>query len=185
MATTTYPEKKKKRKEFPIEENDFSLDIVSTAIVCPKCIWFFFGNCERLWLIGNGTWVCVVQYCKSRSSDFVNHSYDHRLKWSPLGPISLCLTEVHSLSFHTKLCAFFHDLIKSLSLYINRGPQRPQIPWALRTRAILVLFNNWSKCFISRWMYSWLMNQLLYNIFNPMEIFFLEGFVCWRHERAQ
>ena len=41
MATTTYPEKKKKRKEFPIEENDFSLDIVSTAIVCPKCIWFF------------------------------------------------------------------------------------------------------------------------------------------------
>ena len=23
------------------------------------------------------------------------------------------------------------------------------------------------------------MNQLLYNIFNPMENFFLEGFVCW------
>ena len=29
------------------------------------------------------------------------------------------------------------------------------------------------------------MNQLFYDIFNPMEIFFLEGFVCWRHVRAQ
>ena len=29
------------------------------------------------------------------------------------------------------------------------------------------------------------MNQLCYNIFNPMENFFSEGFVCWRHERAQ
>ena len=99
--------------------------------------------------------------------------------------LPLCLTEVHPLFFHTKLCAFFHDLIKSLSLYIHRGPQRPQIARALRTRAILVLFNNWSKCFISRWMHSWRMNQLFYNILNPMEIFFLEGFVCWRHERAQ
>ena len=26
------------------------------------------------------------------------------------------------------------------------------------------------------------MNQLFYNIFNPMENFFLEGYVCWRHE---
>ena len=41
------------------------------------------------------------------------------------------------------------------------------------------------KCFISRWTHSWRMNQLFYNIFNPMENFFLEGFVCWRHERAQ
>ena len=32
---------------------------------------------------------------------------------------------------------------------------------------------------------SWRMNQLFYNIFNPMENLFLEGFVCWRHERAQ
>ena len=29
------------------------------------------------------------------------------------------------------------------------------------------------------------MNHLFYNIFNPMEIFFLEEFVCLRHERAQ
>ena len=29
------------------------------------------------------------------------------------------------------------------------------------------------------------MNQLFYNIFDPMENFFIEGFVCWRHERAQ
>ena len=29
------------------------------------------------------------------------------------------------------------------------------------------------------------MNQLFYNIFNPKENFFLEGFVCWRHESAQ
>ena len=64
--------------------------------------------------------------------------------------LPLCLTEVHPLFFHTKLCAFFHDLIKSLSLYIHRGPQRPQIARALQTRAILILFNNWSKCFISR-----------------------------------
>ena len=28
------------------------------------------------------------------------------------------------------------------------------------------------------------MNQLFYNIFNPMENFFLEGYVCWRHKRA-
>ena len=29
------------------------------------------------------------------------------------------------------------------------------------------------------------MNQLFYKILNPKENFFLEGFVCWRHERAQ
>ena len=40
-------------------------------------------------------------------------------------------------------------------------------------------------CFISRWTHSWRMNQLFYNIFNPMENFFLEGFVWWRYERAQ
>ena len=34
-------------------------------------------------------------------------------------------------------------------------------------------------------MYSWLMNQLFYNIFNPKENFFLEGYVCWPHECAQ
>ena len=67
-----------------------------------------------------------------------------------LVPLPLCLTEVDPLFFHTKLCAFFHDLITSLSLYIHRGPQRPQIARAVRTRAILILFNNWSKCFISR-----------------------------------
>ena len=149
MATTTYPEKKKKRN-FEIGESFFSLDIVSTAIVCPKCICFLFlfGNCERSWLIGNGTLICVVQYCKSRSSDFVNHSYDHRPKWSPLGPISLFLTELHLLFFHTKLCTIFHDLIKSLSLYIHRRPQWPQIARALRTRAILILlvFENIYYC---------------------------------------
>ena len=37
--------------------------------------------------------------------------------------LPLCLTEVHPLFFHTKLCAFFHDLIKSLSLCIRRGFQ--------------------------------------------------------------
>ena len=31
----------------------------------------------------------------------------------------------------------------------------------------------------------WCMNQLFYNIFNPMENFFHKGFVCWHHERAQ
>ena len=41
------------------------------------------------------------------------------------------------------------------------------------------------KCFISRWTHSWRMNQLFYNIFKPMEYLFLEGFVCWLHERAQ
>ena len=41
------------------------------------------------------------------------------------------------------------------------------------------------KCFIFRWTHSWRRNQLFNNIFNPMENFFLEGFVCWRHERAQ
>ena len=30
------------------------------------------------------------------------------------------------------------------------------------------------KCFISWWTHSWRMNQLFYNIFNPMENFF-----CW------
>ena len=41
------------------------------------------------------------------------------------------------------------------------------------------------KCFISRWTHRLRMNQLFYNIFNQMEFFFLEGFACWRHERAQ
>ena len=127
----------------------------------------------------------LFQYCKSRSSDFVNHSYDHRRKWSSLGPITIMFNWSWSFILPYKALCIFHDLIKSLSLYIHRGPQRPQIARALRTRAILVLCNNWSKCFISRWMHSWRMNQLFYNIFNPMEIFFLEGFVCWRHERAQ
>ena len=45
-------------------------------------------------------------------------------------------------------------------------------------------------CFISRWTHSWRMNQLFYNIFNPMEIFFLKGFVMsvdnrnMKHARA-
>ena len=34
--------------------------------------------------------------------------------------LPLCLTEVHPLFFHTKLCAFFHDFINSFSLYIPR-----------------------------------------------------------------
>ena len=107
MATTTYPEKKKKKKGISNWRKFFSLDIVSTAIVCPKCICFFFGNCERLWLIGNGTWVCVVQYCKSRSSDFVNHSYDHRPKWSPLGPITIMFNWSSSFILPYKaLCIF-------------------------------------------------------------------------------
>ena len=29
------------------------------------------------------------------------------------------------------------------------------------------------------------MNQLFYNISTRWKFFFLEGFVCWRHERAQ
>ena len=41
------------------------------------------------------------------------------------------------------------------------------------------------KCFISWWTHSWHMNQLFYNIFNPMENFFLDGYVCWCHKRAQ
>ena len=67
----------------------------------------FFGNCERSWLIGNGTLICVVQYCKSRSSDFVNHSYDHRPKWSPLGPISIMFNWSWSFILPYKaLCIF-------------------------------------------------------------------------------
>ena len=34
-----------------------------------------------------------------------------------------------------------------------------------------------------KWIKRWQIN--IYNIFNPMEIFFLEGFACWRHERAR
>ena len=34
-----------------------------------------------------------------------------------------------------------------------------------------------SKCFISRWTHSWLMNQLFYNMFNQMENFFSRG-IC-------
>ena len=41
------------------------------------------------------------------------------------------------------------------------------------------------KGFISRWTHSWRKNQLFYNISNPKENSFLEGFVCWCHERAQ
>ena len=164
----------------------FSLDIVSTAIVCPKCIcFFFFGNCERLWLIGNGTWVCVVQYCKSRSSDFVNHSYDHRLKWSPLGPISIMFNWSSFFILPYKaLCIFpWFDKI-SFALHPSRTTKTTNCT-SPTDSCNFVLFKNWSKCFISRWMHSWRMNQLFYNILNPMEIFFLEGFVCWRHERAQ
>ena len=29
------------------------------------------------------------------------------------------------------------------------------------------------------------MSQLFYNIFNRWKFFLPEGFVCWRHERAQ
>ena len=43
------------------------------------------------------------------------------------------------------------------------------------------------KCFISRWTHSWRMNQLFCFITfsTRWKIVFLEGFVCWRHERAQ
>ena len=39
------------------------------------------------------------------------------------------------------------------------------------------------KCFISRWTHSWRMNQLFYNIFNPMENFFSRG-ICFLTSRA-
>ena len=85
--------------------------------------------------------------------------------WTPLTDSTygvlfpLCLTEVkhnYLLFFYTKLCAFFHNFIKSLSLYIHRWPQRPQIARACRARAILILlvFEKVYSClFISN--YAW------------------------------
>ena len=82
--------------------------------------------------------------------------------WTPLMDSThgvlfrLCLTEVHLLFFHTKHGAFFHNFIKSLSLYIHRWPQRPQIARARRARAILILlvFEKVYSClFISN--YTW------------------------------
>ena len=35
-----------------------------------------------------------------------------------------------------------------------------------------------TSCVLHRWTHGWRMNQLFYNIFNQMEKFFLEGFVC-------
>ena len=147
--------------------------------------FFFFGNCERSWLIGNGTLICVVQYCKSRASDFVNHSYDHRPKWSPLGPITIMFNWSSSFILPYKALCIFHDLIKSLSLYIHRGPQRPQIAWALRTRAILFCLaigqsaSYLDECTADVW------TNYFITFSTQWRFFFLEGFVCWRHERAQ
>ena len=85
--------------------------------------------------------------------------------WTPLTDSTygvlfpLCLTEVkhnYLLFFYTKLCAFFLNFIKSLSLYIHRWPQRPQIARACRARAILILlvFEKVYSClFISN--YTW------------------------------
>ena len=36
------------------------------------------------------------------------------------------------------------------------------------------------KCFISWWMHSWHMNQLFYNIFNPMVLNVIKGFISFR-----
>ena len=45
----------------------------------------------------------------------------------------------------------------------------PNFPSALQTSQVL---SKLPKCFISRWTHRWRMNQLFYNIFNPMENFF-------------
>ena len=58
----------------------------------------FFWNCERLWLIGNGT------FCRPT---FVNHSYDHRSKWSPLSLITIMFNWSSSFILPYKaLCIF-------------------------------------------------------------------------------
>ena len=148
MATTTYPEKKK--KNFQIGEN-FFLYILSLPQLFVLNVFFFFRKLRTVMI----NWKRYFNLCCSNTVNrgrpilLITRMITDR-NGVHLVLLPLCLTEVHPLFFHTKLCAFFHDLIKSLSLYIHRRPQRPQIARALRTRAILVLFNNWSKCFISR-----------------------------------
>ena len=67
--------------------------------------WAPIGQCTRrlskilslFWLIGNRTlcrpiWsviILVIYKSDFWSSDFVNHSYDYRPNWTPLGPITI------------------------------------------------------------------------------------------------
>ena len=86
--------------------------------------------------------------------------------------------------FTEKKCSLNHLTIGSCvsvrsSRYEVRGKFREH------ERCVRVAPGKLPKCFISWWTHSWLMNQLFHNIFNPMEKFFLEGFVCWRHDCAQ
>ena len=87
--------KKKKKKKWGISKmkKSFIWDNVSTAYVCSKCICFF-RKLKRLWLIGNRTSCLLIPFViilvtDNSHSDFVNHSFDYRPNWTPLGHISI------------------------------------------------------------------------------------------------
>ena len=48
------------------------------------------GNCNSwLHLCIEWIWLGGLSMIASRSSDFINHSYDYRPNWTPLGPITI------------------------------------------------------------------------------------------------
>ena len=89
-----------------------------------------------------------------------------------------CFTLLFFSSFHVTLKYFMLKHTKTLTRKYNIVIQKffllsPFFPNTMRHLRFFFDFVNWW------WTHRWRINQLFYNIFNPMEIFFLEGFVCW------
>ena len=116
-------------------------------------------------------------------------------------------TVIYSKVCHSVVCSYFSFAL--INIFLPRKTDVRDLTcekvnhWFIRKRAFIEIWSSrgvWRarkmhtlaswvlsklpKCFISRWTHRWRMNQLFYNIFNPVGNFFLEGFVCWRHERA-
>ena len=138
-----------------------------------------------------------------KESEYLTQESSLRIYYSswfveyPLHPIACCFPHLRcSRRFfifpiqHLRCSSRHHSHHLTIGSYVSVRSSRYEARGKFgehKTRATLAswVLSKLPKCFISRWTHSWRMNQLFYNIFNPKENFFLEGFVCWRHERAQ
>ena len=103
----------------------------------------------------------------------------------PFNFLSFCLFIVLvKVISHNKQCSRSYNLSYSLfnnwfgvrsSRYEARGKFGEHERCVRVARGVALasrVLSKLPKCFISRWTHSWRMNQLFYNIFNPMENFF-------------
>ena len=71
---------------------------------------------------------------------------------------------------HTSAC--IHRDMKHAGSLESTQEARVALGYASSNSYASFVLSKLPACFISRWTHSWRMNQLFYNIFNPMEKFF-------------